>query len=142
MGLFSWVAIGFSRAKAAGSVLAAPQIAAASEHSRRFIRDLHMTLHVARLEMTDRTGTLPSIIGVSHTRHADDDRWFLRSAFTFLSPFSVVLSFIVFSRLVLRGRAGHFVHVLVFFSTLVLMCLLLRRGRQLTHLLSETFDLN
>jgi hypothetical protein len=57
-----------------------------------------------------------------------DDRWFLKMAFTFLSPFSAVLWFIAFSHLVLRRRAGYLMQLLIFFGTASVIYLLLING--------------
>ena len=46
-----------------------------------------------------------------------DDRWFLKMAFTFLSPFSAVLWLIAFSHLVLRRRSGYFMQLVIFVGT-------------------------
>lgn len=57
-----------------------------------------------------------------------DDRWFLRMAFTFLSPFSAVLWFIAFRHLVLGRRAGYFMQLVVFIGTAAVIYLLLVNG--------------
>jgi hypothetical protein len=57
-----------------------------------------------------------------------DDRWFLKMAFTFLSPFSAVLWFIAFSHLVLRRRAGYLMQAAVFFGTAAVIYFLLSNG--------------
>jgi ABC-type multidrug transport system permease subunit len=57
-----------------------------------------------------------------------DDRWFLKMALTFLSPFSAVLWFIAFSHLVLRRRAGYFKQFVVFVGTAAVIYLLLING--------------
>jgi hypothetical protein len=57
-----------------------------------------------------------------------DDRFFLKAAFTFLTPFSAVLWFITFSHLVLRRRAGYFKQFVVFVGTAGLIYLLLING--------------
>jgi hypothetical protein len=54
-----------------------------------------------------------------------DDRFFLKAAFTFLSPFSAVLWFIAFSNLVLRRRAGYFMQFVIFLGTAAVVYLLL-----------------
>lgn len=48
-----------------------------------------------------------------------DDRWFLKMAFTFLGPFSVVLWCITVSNLVFRRRAGYLMQLVVFLGMLV-----------------------
>jgi hypothetical protein len=57
-----------------------------------------------------------------------DDRWFLKMAFTFLSPFSAVLWFIAFRHLVLGRRAGYFMQLVVFIGTAAVIDLLLVNG--------------
>jgi hypothetical protein len=57
-----------------------------------------------------------------------DERWFLKMAFTFLSPFTAVLWFIAFSHLVLHRRAGYLRQAVVFFGTAALIYLLLIGG--------------
>jgi hypothetical protein len=57
-----------------------------------------------------------------------DDRWFLKMAFTFLSPFSAVLWFIAFRHLVLGRRAGYFMQLVLFIGTAAVICLLLVNG--------------
>jgi hypothetical protein len=57
-----------------------------------------------------------------------DDRWFLKIAFTFLGPFSAVLWFITFSHLVLHRRAGYFKQAVVFFGSAGVIYLLLSSG--------------
>ena len=57
-----------------------------------------------------------------------DDRWFLKVAFTFLSPFSAVLWFIAFRHLVLGRRAGYFMQLVVFIGTAAVIYLLLVNG--------------
>jgi len=57
-----------------------------------------------------------------------DDRWFLKVAFTFLSPFSAVLWFIAFSHLVLHRRAGYLMQLVVFVGTIGVIYLLLSNG--------------
>ena len=53
------------------------------------------------------------------------DRWFLKMAFTFLGPFSAVLWFITFSRLVLHRRASYFKQFVIFVGTATVIYLLL-----------------
>ena len=48
-----------------------------------------------------------------------DDRFFLKAAFTFLSPFSAVLWYIGVSNLVFRRRAGYFRQLVVFVGTAI-----------------------
>ena len=57
-----------------------------------------------------------------------DDRFFLKAAFTFLSPFSAVVWFIAFSHLVRHRKAGYFMQVLVFLGTAAVIYLLLVNG--------------
>jgi hypothetical protein len=57
-----------------------------------------------------------------------DDRWFLKVAFTFLSPFSAVLWFIAFSHLILHKRAGYLKQAVVFFGSVGVIYLLLASG--------------
>ena len=57
-----------------------------------------------------------------------DDGWFLKMAFTFLSPFSAVLWFIAFRHLVLGRRAGYFMQLVVFIGTAAAIYLLLING--------------
>jgi hypothetical protein len=57
-----------------------------------------------------------------------DERWFLKMAFTFLGPFSAVLWFITFSRLVLHRRASYFKQFVIFVGTATVICLLLVNG--------------
>jgi hypothetical protein len=54
-----------------------------------------------------------------------DERWFLKMAFTFLSPFSTVLWFITISNLIFHRRAGYFMQAVVFFGTAAAIYLLL-----------------
>lgn len=55
----------------------------------------------------------------------EDDHFFLEMAFTLLGPFSAVLWFIAFSRLVLHRRAGYLMHLVIFFWTAAVIYLLL-----------------
>jgi hypothetical protein len=57
-----------------------------------------------------------------------DDRWFLKVAFTLLSPFTALLWYIAFSNLVLHRRAGLFRQALVFFGSAGVIYLLLVGG--------------
>jgi hypothetical protein len=57
-----------------------------------------------------------------------DDRWFLKMAFTFLGPFSAVLWFIAFSHLALHKRAGYLKQAVVFFVSAGVIYLLLTSG--------------
>jgi hypothetical protein len=57
-----------------------------------------------------------------------DDRWFLKMAFTFLSPFSAVFWYIGVSNLVFHRRAGYFMQIVIFFGTAGLIYLLLING--------------
>jgi hypothetical protein len=57
-----------------------------------------------------------------------DDRFFLKAAFTFLGPFSVVLWFIAFSHLVFHRRAGYLMQAVVFLGTAAVTYLLLMNG--------------
>jgi|ERR1700733_7585331 len=57
-----------------------------------------------------------------------DDRWFLKIAFTFLGPFSVVLGYITVSNLVFRRRAGYLMQLVVFLGTAALIYLLVING--------------
>jgi hypothetical protein len=57
-----------------------------------------------------------------------DDRFFLKAAFTFLSPFSTVLWFITISNLIFHRRAGYFLQAVVFFGTAAVIYLLLTNG--------------
>jgi predicted membrane protein len=57
-----------------------------------------------------------------------DDRWFLKMAFTFLSPVTAVLWYIGFSNLVLHRRAGFLRQALVFFGSAGVIYLLLIGG--------------
>jgi|ERR1700728_567359 len=58
----------------------------------------------------------------------EDDRFFLKAAFTFLSPFSAVLWYIAVSHLVLRRRAGYCMQFVVFVGTAGAIYLLLVNG--------------
>ena len=58
----------------------------------------------------------------------EDDRFFLKAAFTFLGPFSAVLWFIAFSHLVLRRRAGYFMQFVIFLGTAAVIYFLLING--------------
>jgi predicted Na+-dependent transporter len=58
----------------------------------------------------------------------EDDRFFLKGAFTFLSPFSAVLWYIVVSHLALRRRAGYLMQLVIFVGTAGLIYLLLING--------------
>ncbi len=57
-----------------------------------------------------------------------DDRWFLKMAFTFLSPFSALLWYITVSNLVFHRRAGYLMQAVVFFGTAAVISLLLING--------------
>jgi hypothetical protein len=57
-----------------------------------------------------------------------DDRWFLKMAFTFLSPFTAVLWFITVSNLVFHRRAGYLKQAVVFFGTAAVIYFLLTNG--------------
>jgi hypothetical protein len=57
-----------------------------------------------------------------------DDRWFLKMAFTFLSPFSALLWYITVSNLVFHRRAGYLMQAVVFFGTAAVIYLLLING--------------
>ena len=57
-----------------------------------------------------------------------DDRWFLKMAFTVLSPFSTVLWYIGVSNLVFHRRVGYFIQAVVFFGTAAVIYLLLING--------------
>lgn len=57
-----------------------------------------------------------------------DDRWFLKMAFTFLSPFSAVLWYIAFRHLVLGRRAGYFMQLVLFIGPAAVIYLLLVNG--------------
>ena len=57
-----------------------------------------------------------------------DDRWFLKMAFTFLSPFSAVLWFIAFSHLVRHRKAGYFMQLVIFLGTAAVIYLFLING--------------
>jgi hypothetical protein len=57
-----------------------------------------------------------------------DDRWFLKMAFTFLSPFSAVLWYITASNLVFHRRARYLMQAVVFFGTATVIYLLLING--------------
>jgi hypothetical protein len=58
----------------------------------------------------------------------NDDRWFLKMAFTLLSPFSAVLWYIMASNLVFHRRAGYLMQAVVFFGTAAVIYLLLTSG--------------
>lgn len=58
----------------------------------------------------------------------EDDRFFLKAAFTFLGPISGVLWFIAFSHLVLRRRAGYLMQLVIFVGTAAAIYLLLVSG--------------
>jgi hypothetical protein len=69
---------------------------------------------------------LPFLLGLLLTPTLPpDERWFLKMAFTFLSPFSAVLWYITASNLVFHRRAGYFMQAFVFFSTAAAVYLLL-----------------
>ena len=57
-----------------------------------------------------------------------DDRWFLKMAFTFLSPFSALLWYITVSNLVFHRRGGYLMQAVVFSGTAALIYLLLING--------------
>jgi hypothetical protein len=57
-----------------------------------------------------------------------DERWFLKVAFTILGPFSALLWFITFSNLVLHRRAGYLRQAVVFFGSAGVIYLLLMNG--------------
>jgi len=57
-----------------------------------------------------------------------DERWLLKMAFTFLSPFSAVVWFIAFRHLVLRRRAGDLMQFVIFVGTAAVIYLLLVNG--------------
>jgi hypothetical protein len=57
-----------------------------------------------------------------------DERWFLKLAFTVLGPFTVLLWFIAFSNLVLHRRAGFLRQAVVFFGSAGVIYLLLIGG--------------
>jgi hypothetical protein len=57
-----------------------------------------------------------------------DDRFFLKAAFTFLSPFSAVVWYIVFSHIVLRRRSGYVMQFVIFVGTASMIYLLLING--------------
>jgi hypothetical protein len=57
-----------------------------------------------------------------------DDRWFLKMAFTFLSPFSALLWYITVSNLVFHRRAGYFMQLVIFFGTAAMIYFLLING--------------
>jgi hypothetical protein len=72
---------------------------------------------------------LPFLLGLLLIRSLrPDDRFFLKAAFTFLSPFSAVVWFIAFRHLVLRRRAGYLMQAVVFFGTAAVIYLLLING--------------
>jgi hypothetical protein len=58
----------------------------------------------------------------------EDDRFFLKAAFTFLGPFSAVFCYIGVSRLVFHRRAGYLMQAVVFFGTIGVIYLLLANG--------------
>lgn len=58
----------------------------------------------------------------------EDDRFFLKAGFTFLSPFSAVLWYIAVSHLVFHRKAGYFMQLVVFFGTAAMIYLLLTSG--------------
>ena len=53
------------------------------------------------------------------------DRFFLKAAFTFLSPFSAVVWYIAFSHIVLRRRSGYLMQLVIFVGTASMIYLLL-----------------
>jgi hypothetical protein len=57
-----------------------------------------------------------------------DERWLLKIAFTFLSPFSAVLWFITISNLIFHRRAEYLMQLVVFFGAAALIYLLLING--------------
>src|ERR1700733_6909899 len=57
-----------------------------------------------------------------------DDRFFLKAAFTFLSPFSAVVWYIAFSHIVLRRRSGYLMQLVIFLGTASMIYLLLING--------------
>ena len=57
-----------------------------------------------------------------------DDRFFLKAAFTFLSPFSAVVWYIAFSHIALRRRSGYLMQLVIFVGTASMIYLLLITG--------------
>ena len=57
-----------------------------------------------------------------------DDAWFLRVSFTFLSPFSTVLWFIIIHRLLTHGRSRYSHQFLIFAASALLVLVMLRLG--------------
>jgi hypothetical protein len=57
-----------------------------------------------------------------------DERWLMKVAFIFLSPFSAVLWLIAFTNLVLRRTAGFLMQLVIFVGTVAVIYLLLVNG--------------
>lgn len=72
---------------------------------------------------------LPFLLGLLRIpRLPEDDRWFLKMVFTFLSPFSAVLWYITVSNLVFLRRAGYLMQLAIFLGTIAAINLLLANG--------------